>query len=84
MTLISRENSDGISEVEIKQKITEYVKTELKGIEIYDSHYSPREGRWVFLRLSKSNWIQSQTDLKNRILALYRETLKLSIVVCLI
>lgn len=78
MTLLSRENSGGVNEIEIKQNITEYVKTELKGIETYDSHYSPREGSWVFLRLSKSNWIQSQTDLKNRILALYRETLESS------
>ncbi len=56
LQIISQASSDGFSSENVGQTVTQTVEQNLKAVEVVDSWFSPNQGAWVYLRLSKAKW----------------------------
>jgi hypothetical protein len=56
LDISTRASSDGDFEETVERTVNESVAQNLKAVEIVDSWFSPEQGAWVYVRLSKAVW----------------------------
>ena len=62
IVILTKDDPEGNYSTSTVDEITAVVEQSLTGVETVDTYYSPNDGSWVYMRLSKAKWEQIKKE----------------------